>query len=454
MRLRRPLGLLLAALLGSAFGAVAGCNLIVGAGDYSVGGDASVLHAEGGADGGKDGQAKKDAGPDAHGGLLGDPCTMSSQCTHGTCDGVWCTEPCKSNAACGSNSNDNTNYCVPNGNGEFACVPGCKTDADCINYGAGSSCGHIDGGTAYVCSPPTLDASTGDGGIIGDPCSTQAGGTGCSVGSCNGSWCETTCASATDTSCGSNSLGVPNSCANTGTDYECFPGCTTNTDCSPYAGTTCSPNVAGSTSAGYSCSSTYGVNGDPCSDSDASPWTACTGDEAGTESCFAGEWCSEPCTGSGATTCGSSTTGQANYCVSSGASSDGGSTYWCFPGCTTGDDCASYPDTFCEPIFAGGSGLICAGSGGQIGDPCDTDSDCTEGTCLANWCSQSCSPVGSSTACGTNSAGMTNYCILDTDDKMDHCFPGCKPANGNADCTPYPGATCQTLTGGETICGY
>jgi hypothetical protein len=61
-----------------------------------------------------------------------------------------------------------------------------------------------------------------------------------------------------------------------------------------------------------------------------------------------------------------------------------------------------------------------------------------------------CSPAGSTTACGQNSAGTPNVCILDTD-MADHCFPGCTT---DADCVPYPGGpTCQAISG-SMVCSF
>src|ERR1700689_5113625 len=84
---RHGWGAMVVGLLGGIAGAVGGCNFIVGVGDYSLV-DAGVLHAE--------------TGTHKNERLLGDPCTKSAECKNGTCNGEWCTEPCKSNPACGS----------------------------------------------------------------------------------------------------------------------------------------------------------------------------------------------------------------------------------------------------------------------------------------------------------------------------------------------------------------
>jgi hypothetical protein len=437
---RRAVGVVLAGFL-SGGAAIAGCNFIVDAGDYAVAPDAGViLRAEAGTkpDGGGDGQGGKDGTADARGGLIGDPCSDNSECTRVTCGGEWCTEPCLSNAACGSNSRGEMNFCVQNGNGEFVCVPGCADKADCLPY-EGTTCAQISGGTAFVCTTVTsagdggLADEEGGGGIVGDPCSDD-GGTGCSVGTCNGSWCWTSCTSPTDTSCESNTLGELNYCALAASNlYMCFPGCSTNADCTPFANTTCSPNEQGTPSDGFSCSTPFGQIGDPCADSQG-----CIPD-AGATTCVE-SWCSAPCTSPTDTSCGSSSTGQANYCVKT----TGATGYTCSPGCTTSDDCTPYPQTFCQPIAKGATGLICAPSGGLIGDPCSEDSDCSQGTCMGNWCDEVCAKAGS-TECGTDTAGMANQCVLAMD-SQNHCFPGCTT---NSDCAPYPNTTCEPVTGGS-----
>jgi hypothetical protein len=432
---RHAWGAILAGFLGGVGGAIGGCNFIVGVGDYSVGADASILHAEAGKPGDGGGDGKKGS---AFGGRLGDPCSKASDCMQGTCVGEWCSTPCTSNSACGSNSLGNMNACVPNSLNENVCVPGCTTPA----------------GTVFVCTAPKQGGSEGGTGtgIIGDPCQGTAP---CAVGTCNGSWCEEMCSSATDKSCGDNGQNIANSCAASGesdSGYFCFPGCKANNDCTPYVGTTCSPNVAGSTTSGYSCSDTYGVTGDPCADDDAGGWSACTGDEGGTTEACNGTWCTVPCTGvTDNTSCGSSTTGQPNHCVST-TGADGGTEHFCFPGCTSSFDCSPYPDTFCEPVNGGGTGFICSRSQGQIGDPCSTNADCTQGTCLGDWCSEPCSTEDASTGCGMNNSGMPNYCVFDVDKGVNanRCFPSCKTT---ADCNAYAGTECIAQAVGS-VCGY
>ncbi len=431
---RHAWGVIVTGVLVGAGGAIGGCNFIVGAGDYAVMADddtGPILHAEAGK---KDagGPPQKDSGTtaDAQGGLLGDPCFDNTECTRGTCGGEWCTEPCTTNGECGMNSVGQTNFCVPNTNGELICVPGCSTQSDCDNF-EGTTC------TMSLCTESadgsSPDGNTGGGGIVGDPCSDDAG-TGCAVGTCNGSWCEAACKSTSDKSCGSNSLDELNYCVQTASGFMCFPGCSTNADCTPFPDTTCSPNTIGSTADGFSCSIPFGQIGDPCSDAEG-----CVAD-AGATMCV-GSWCSAACTSLTDKSCGTSSTGQANSCVKAAG------VFTCSPGCTTSDDCAPYPQTFCQPVAKGSTALACSPSGGLIADPCSQDSDCTQGTCMSNWCNEVCTQTGSA-SCGTDSAGMASQCLEATDSE-NHCFPGCLT---DFDCTPYPNTTCVAAPTSGSVC--
>lgn len=186
--------------------------------------------------------------------------------------------------------------------------------------------------------------SSAFGGQIGDPCSGDGG---CSVGVCNGQWCTNFCASPSDPSCGSNTQGSQqaNDCVYVAanSNYECFPGCSTNFDCTCYSAATCQPTSGHGTV--YVCSGTLGLIGDPC----GGTWTACEGD--GGAACN-GDWCTVPCTSD--TDCGTSSTGMPNYCV---PTSDGGTTFQCTPGCATSFDCASYTTvSFCDSLDGGADG--------------------------------------------------------------------------------------------------
>ena len=70
-------------------------------------------------------------------GSIGDPCQSNPDChTNLTCNGLWCTKTCTSDAACGS-----TNYCISDSTGGFSCFPACAGggNADCVIY-PGTTC--------------------------------------------------------------------------------------------------------------------------------------------------------------------------------------------------------------------------------------------------------------------------------------------------------------------------
>jgi hypothetical protein len=444
-RVSWPGAVFLVALAGAG-GSAAGCNFIVGVGDYAVG-EADAASGDDGASSGGSGSSSGGPGDDSvappgdAAGKIGDPCAQTADCTRGTCNGQWCTQACTSNSACGDNSFGQPNYCVVSGGGQ-ACAPGCAADPDCAPYG-GTSCTRIPGGVALVCTRSSAtDGSVGPGGI-GDPCATDAD---CTVGTCLGGpypagqtgWCSRACGSAMDTSCGSNTVGRANLCILNGADaFICFPGCATNTDCTPFSGVTCQVTTAGAKT--FICASTNGNAGDPCSTSANSQWSTCTSPAT----CSNDIWCSQSCTTD--SSCGANTAGQAGFCVPSTA---GGSI--CFPGCTAYDDCATYPGTFCQQIYGSTRGFVCAASGHKIGDPCATNADCKQGTCAGNWCSQSCTST-SDTTCGTNSEGQTNRCVRNKNSAY-VCFPGC---TATSDCTAFGGATCKSFSGvGGTVCSF
>jgi hypothetical protein len=424
-----------------------GCQLIVGSGDYAVGsGEISTPDGSGGS--GDDGpfgttddsaavpdQAAGDAG--AH---IGDPCSANAQCPHGsTCEGLWCTEPCGSSAACGESSAGQPNLCLSNGvGGGKSCVPGCQTNDDCSSY-AGTTCVQATA-TASYCAV-SADAATN--GSVGDPCTSSSDCT--PPANCNNdTWCSASCTSSSDTSCGSNSLGQENHCVeDSNNDYICFPGCTTNADCLSYSGTTCQLIQSGSTSV-YICAGTKGSVGDPC-DSTGDIWATCAAPDGGVApNCNNGIWCTIDCTTD--TSCGTNTAGQASYCVQAS-----GGTNICFPGCVQYADCATYTGTFCQQIYGSTRGFVCAATGGELGDPCATDADCTAGSCAVGWCTQSCQSA-SDTSCGMNSEGNTNYCVFDSTAGAYQCDPGCTVGT---DCLPYAGASCQSVSGqSSTVCSF
>lgn len=83
-----------------------------------------------------------------------------------------------------------------------------------------------------------------------------------------------------------------------------------------------------------------------------------------------------------------------------------------------------------------------------IGDSCNTDADCSVGTCNGTWCTVEC--YGSSvTYCkgihagGTNEMGEYNDCVRANDGKA-YCFPACE--SSSASCNDYAGTRCQSTT--------
>ncbi len=457
-------GAILAALAGVVGASAGGCTAIVGVGDYAVGatdasddgssGVGSSGASSGVSSSGTSGGSGSSSGiTDAHsfgdgaGTHFGDPCTTTSDCAHGVCNGLWCTQSCTTNVACGDTSLGTRNDCVATGTGSVRlCAPECTTNGDCLPY-PGSTC--VATGGLSVCTAPatTTEGGTSSGGgpgVIGDPCSTNAD---CGVGTCLGRWCSQACTSATDTSCGSNSAFQTNYCVqNVQNNFFCFPGCQTSADCTSYSLTTCQTN----TSTSNVCSVTDKKVGDPCNvNTDCTAPATCNGNS-----------CTQACTAETAaadTTCGSTSTGQQNYCVYTGTS---GEPYSCFTGCSQFGDCAPYTGLFCEQIYGSTRGFVCANSGGAVGDPCAKDSDCTSpATCAGSWCTQPCTSY-SDTSCGTNSESITNYCtqMQDSSGTISYeCFPGCSV---DKDCTSFGalgsgGVTCQMFSGMlGTVCSF
>lgn len=401
--------------------AAAGCNFIVGVGDYAVGtaGDGSADSTGGGGDdgsgGGQDSASESsstgDDGPagggdSADGGGGGadtgttqdaemdvrmradvavdatpfeggvDPCMPDTTvaCSSGngagyTCQGTHSPEESHLAWVCGSSvsmTSTTSSYCCWTCNADTT-VTGCPlhqttqscdgTDTPKQDYGdncvATSSNGA--GAHGFCCNPvpaitscTTYDGCTGYSkyavctrsghctlatGLTGDPCTT---GTDCGSGlTCNGKWCRpTTCTS--DSSCGTATSGLANQCASTSSGNICFASCAAFYDCDSYDGTLYGTFcVAGgdSTTLGV-CSATSGGVGDPCNSS-----SDCTG----SLTCGNSYSCTQTCSGTGDTSCGSNALGVANHCVYD--SFDG--VYECIPGCSTSRDCLAYYNTSC-----------------------------------------------------------------------------------------------------------
>jgi len=289
----------------------------------------------------------------------------------------------------------------------------------------GAVMGGEDGGSEGGASDAKADGPAVDArvnrGLVGDPCMTNTDCTAAGA-NCNGTSCVESCT--TSASCGSNSAGTPNVCV----QGLCFPGCTTNAGCAPYDGTTCQLLVAGSGEVCAPGSTTTGTGtiGDPCTSQADCAKGQCNG-----------TWCAEACVP--ATGCGSNTAGNQNQCLPAAGSSD-----ICFPGCAMDSDCAVFTGTLtCQVI---GSVSACKATSGNIGDPCTTSAQCTQGSCMSGipWCTTSCSSTGAT--CGSTSVGESNYCVENANSAY-ICFAGCTMFR---DCTAYPGTTCQLITGSST----
>jgi hypothetical protein len=199
-----------------------GCTLVVGDGQYEVGGDAGTDAAM---------AAALDTGalpqPDTGGG--GPTCTPKtgasecSKCQDTSCCAVLTT--CAQNAECVALVKCEGNC------GDSSCIADCQTQhaAGKADLAAYSSCVS---GSCPVCSQEG----------VGDPCTADSD---CpSPLTCSGLWCTKSCAG--DPDCagafdnGQNRYSGTNTCAvNKLKAAICFPACTSDADCAPYAGTTC-----------------------------------------------------------------------------------------------------------------------------------------------------------------------------------------------------------------------
>jgi hypothetical protein len=179
-------------------------------------------------------------------------------------------------------------------------------------------------------------------GSIGDPCGSNNA---CNQGTCiTAGWCTIACTNSA--SCGVNTAGLPNYCAeNANNQNTCFPGCLTDSDCDLFNGATCQPLTA--TTSICSTSSSGGFIGDPCS----------TDADCVEGSCESGIlWCTQSCV-TDADCDGPDSAGNPTYCVINGNNNS-----ICFPGCATNADCAVYGDSSltCQPEQGNSSKLICA----------------------------------------------------------------------------------------------
>jgi hypothetical protein len=410
----------------AAAGVAAGCNFIVGVGDYAAG--------EAGADFGDDGAEFSDDASDAMiaeggGNDASMDATMSATVDAGA-DVQGLADADAGTDAPGSCSPANITSCAALSAG-YACT-GSATPWQ--GFDAAMACtlapdGGPGGATGYCCVTSTCSLTLAEDGSV-DICPQ---GPSWSIYSCYGSdmpqqdgvplACELTpgaCAG--------------NGCCGSGSTYCCAtPTCVKST-------VTCS---AGQT--GYTCSGSD-------QPSDSIPNITCPQQSAP-------DYCCEPITcrldpsvqcpisgsgfDSGAGQSGYSCAGQdnpeedfpsVNFCFT-GPSSVATSSACCFSACSTNADCQSSYGTVCF-------GYSCEPPSGAVGDPCGFGwPGCAAGETCTNdtSCTQSCTH---NDTCGTNSAGLTNGCVGGT------CLPGCSQNN---DCAPYAGTVCVPVSAGASV---
>lgn len=81
---------------------------------------------------------------------------------------------------------------------------------------------------------------------------------------------------------------------------------------------------------------------------------------------------------------------------------------------------------------------------GDIGDPCRTNGDCTNGlTCNGSWCTRTCARASDCSTSLDAPAGV-NECVALQAGGFG-CFPFCRV--GTSDCAPFIGTTCKSATG-------
>lgn len=84
--------------------------------------------------------------------------------------------------------------------------------------------------------------------------------------------------------------------------------------------------------------------------------------------------------------------------------------------CTTGRKCCKQP--LIQSLLCGDLDRGCSGT---IGDKCEVDSDCVEGSCNDSFCTK---PCANNAECGVSPWGVANACETNgLGDKI--CFPGC-----------------------------
>jgi hypothetical protein len=164
---------------------------------------------------------------------------------------------------------------------------------------------------------------------------------------------------------------------------------------------------------------------------------------AACESCFTAR-CGDSC---GACTADSACLGAWNCALGCGGSSS------CISACTSGLSSGSSGSlsamASCEQSSCASECNATPPTGMGLGDSCTSASQCGSGDCNnGGWCTQSCSASNNVCAGGhgtdglQNQFGQVNWCVLNSSN-VDICFPGCSTT---ADCTHYPGTTCQSVT--------
>jgi hypothetical protein len=414
-----------AALLAGALGvAGAGCNLIVGVGDYATGSadgggaetatgdDGAPTGSDGGTDAGNDGNGTADAPTDA----LSDGPTTTTRGDTGR----------------GQCSPDGTVACGKVASG-YACTGADRPDTE---------------NSTLVCYP--LDDFTG--GVPGD---LDAGASG------PGSFC---CITPT---CGDDDTVL--GCASGFSGYSCSGSDTPQED---FGGLACQPVAStGSATSGYCCTSSTcepdttvtgcapGSTGYSCGGFDLPQQTfttlACTGSGADGGGSASGEYCCAPSTcavdvvdasalcPSGRTgySCAGADTPTQAFTTATSCTGSEGAGYCCTgaPTCAFNGDCLT--ESAAVNVVCQRSSLTCQAATGAVGDPCAMNTDCSSGTtCNGKWCvPASCTNDAS---CGSNSAGLRNEC-QPLSGGTSGCFPGCAQ---NADCEVYSG------DGADTFC--
>jgi hypothetical protein len=411
-------GALTAGLLG------AGCNLLVGVGDYAAGSapdssvetgggeggmmtpDAPVDMGTGGETASDDGPASVDEGGDGGDGGRGGRLDAALD-GPGFHDAR--ADAAGDGGGCGP---DTTVSCVPGDGVGYTC-PGTNTpDVLSAYYDCGYSVSSTATTSSYCCWT----------------CSQDSAVTGCQIGttaySCLGTDSPADDFSYTCTSASNAGGGVHGYCCSTVSPTSC----TTSYDCYG-TNAVCNKNTG-------KCQVAAGAIGDPCGSN-----ADCTG--AGVT--CGNHWCLTSSCSTNAS-CGTASTGLANQCQGSSE---------CFPSCSSNNDCYPYSNTFCVPT--GATYGVCSITNGGIGDPCSSSTDCTGSTTFCNYstfssnaCSQACTST-SDTSCGTNANGKTNRCVYSSYDSQYECFAGC---TSDADCIQYGGGTgsCMTTTSGGSVC--